>query len=456
MSRFKTLRVRFALWTSTLLLVILVLFSAYVYGSIKRSLSATIDQSLVINATQIAAGLNIENGRLTLSESLIEPPEEADLRGQGFTLRILTPQGKVLQEFGPYRNIPVLLPLSFANYTDPVSQITFRIYNHPVYENEQLVAIVQVAQSLANMEDTLQKLLAIFLIGIPGLVLVAGVGGYFLAARALAPIDQIISTARRISAEDLSARLSIPATDDEVGRLTQTLNDMLSRLDQSFQRERQFTHDASHELRTPLAIMQAIIETMRERERTAEEYQQAFDDLHEEVDRLRTLVENLLQLARGKKQSNSFEMIDLSTLIQDVTDSLRPLAEAKNLSLNCETPANLTVWGDRDELIRLLVNLLDNALKYTDHGEIWVKATQSDRHVQIQVMDTGIGIAAEHLPHIFDRFYRIDTSRTQRGAGLGLAIAKEIVQAHRGEIEAASKIGQGTVFTVKFPRADLP
>jgi signal transduction histidine kinase len=234
--------------------------------------------------------------------------------------------------------------------------------------------------------------------------------------------------------------------------LTQTLNDMLVRLDDSFQRERQFTNDASHELRTPLTAMQAILGMIREKRRTPDEYEQALDDLNEESDRLRTLVENLLRLARGDKQNNNLlEEVNLSMLLKDVSDSLRPLAEAKKLSLNCETSENLIVLGDSDELIRLFVNLLDNAIKYTERGEISISANHNEKSVVVKVTDTGIGIPVEYIPHIFDRFYRVEESRTLRGAGLGLAIAKEIIRAHHGEIEVHSKIGQGTTFVINLP-----
>jgi len=453
LKRLKTLRVRFALWTSGLFLAVLIIFSVYVYGSMTRGLSAAIDNSLTLNASQVAAGLNIENSKLILSDSLIEDPENADLRGRGFTIRILSPQGQPFQEFGPYRGLPVSLDQSFTTYTDPASNTTVRIYNQLVYDNNQFVAIVQVAQSLDDMQDTLERLLVTLLVSVPILVTIAGVSGYFLAARALAPIDQITLTARRISAEDLSARLNIPVTDDEVGRLAETFDDMLARLDDSFQRERQFTNDASHELRTPLSAMQAILGVIREKRRKPEEYEQALDDLTEETDRLRTLVENLLRLARENKHShNLHEMINLSTLLKDVTDSLRPLAETKSLSLACETPENLTMLGDSDELIRLFVNLLDNAIKYTEHGKITVTAQKDEKDITVNVKDTGIGISPEHLPHIFDRFYRVDESRVMRGAGLGLAIAQEIARAHGGTIEARSTVGQGTTFTAYLPQ----
>jgi heavy metal sensor kinase len=456
MKRIKTLRVRFALWTSGLFLLILTVFSAYVYGNMARGLYASVDDSLTLNAAQVVGALNVNNGQLILPDSFIETPDNGDLQTRGFTVRILSPQQGILQAFGPYHDLPFPIAKnapSFTTYVDKASNDTVRVYTTPVEDNNRLVAYVQVAQSLESTRDTIQRLLTTLLVSVPLLVLVAGLSGYFLAARALAPIDKITRTARHISAQDLSARLNMPAIDDEVGRLAETLDEMLARLDDSFQRERQFTNDASHELRTPLTAMQAILSVIREKRRTPEEYEQALDDLNEEADRLRTLVENLMRLARGDKQKvTPFEEINISTLLEDVADSLRPLAEAKKLSLTCETTDNLMVLGDSDELIRLFVNLLDNAIKYTEHGEISISAIHNEKSIVVKVADTGIGIPAEHIPHIFDRFYRVEESRTLRGAGLGLAIAKEIVRAHHGEIEVRSKIGQGTVFAVSLPK----
>lgn len=450
MKRLKTLRFRFALWVSLLLVIVFLAFGVYVYGSLARGLFNTIDNSLATYASQIAAGLNIDNGQIILSDNLGESSEDFDYR-QGFAVRVLTPEGRVVQEQGPRFTLPLISSQFFLNYSDPQSKTIIRVYNLPVEDNNQLVAIVQVAQSLKATQDTLRKLLLTLLVSIPLLVAVAGLSGYFLAARALSPIDQIISTARRISAEDLLERLPVPGIDDEIGRLTQTLNEMLARLSDSFLRERQFTSDASHELRTPLTAMQSILSTVRERRRTPEEYEQALDDLSDEVERLRTLVESLLRLARGEKYPLNFQEVNLSTLLTDVSDSLRPLAEIKNLSLHCETPANIKVWGDSDELIRLFVNLLDNAIKYTERGEIRVSVICNQKDVVIEISDTGVGIPAEHIPHIFDRFYRVEASRTFRGIGLGLAIAKEIVHAHHGEITVESKLGLGTTFTVILP-----
>jgi signal transduction histidine kinase len=234
--------------------------------------------------------------------------------------------------------------------------------------------------------------------------------------------------------------------------LASTFDAMLARLDNAFRRERQFTADASHELRTPLAAMQAILSVMREQQRTPEDYERALADLAEEADRLRGLVENLLRLARRGSQSiPSPEQVDLSALLGDVTDALRPLAEAKGLSLSSTIGDGLVLMGDRDSLIRLFVNLLDNAVKYTERGTITVHANLANHMLKAAISDTGPGIAPEHLPHIFDRFYRVDTSRASPGTGLGLAIALDIARAHGGTIEVSSLVGVGTSFTVLLP-----
>ncbi|MBI3244669.1 MAG: HAMP domain-containing protein [Chloroflexi bacterium] len=461
MKRLRTLRARFALWVAALLLAVLVAFGALVYFSLARDLSAAIDDSLQLSASQAIAAVNIENGQINFADSIPENPTVTTTGERDLTIRIFNPGGQIIQASGEFSAWPATAASitaarqqrsTFETLADPKEQILVRFYTGPIIENGQLIGIVQVAQDLEDVQKTLNRLLQALLIGGPLLVLVAAFGGYFLAARALAPIDQIIHTARRISAEDLSARLNLPATDDEVGRLATTFDAMLARLDESFKRERQFTADASHELRTPLAAMQAILGVIREERRTPEDYEQALSDISEEADRLRALTEDLLQLARGDTQSPAaYAKIDLSALLNDVADSLRPLAEAKGLALNCNIPNGLFLSGEMDGLIRLFVNLVENAVKYTDDGAITLSAQAEADQLRIIVADTGPGIPPEHLPRIFDRFYRVDASRTQRGAGLGLAIALDIARAHGGAIEVSSTLGAGSAFTVQLP-----
>jgi heavy metal sensor kinase len=464
MKQIKTLRVRFALWTTALFLGLLAAFGTFVYFNLSRGLINGVDDSLATSAIQTAASLNVQNGQVTIPEAL--SADESGIQAlseRGLTVIVLARNGSVLQAVGPYHDnvIPVTglkldnpqgTYLSLPDRVETNDQL--RAYILPVLDNGQVAGWVQVLQSLGPVQDALTQLLTALLLGGGALLFFAALGGYFLSTRALKPIDHITRTAQRIAGgEDLSARLNLPNSGDEVGRLAATFDAMLARLDNSFHRERQFTADASHELRTPLAAMQAILGVVREGDRPAGEYRQALDDLAEETNRLRGLTEDLLRLARGEdKMSVSHERVTLSDLLTDVADSLRPLAEARGLVLRAQVPKGLILTGDMDSLIRLFVNLLDNAIKYTEHGEITVTARAAKNEIIVDVIDTGIGIPPEHLPHIFDRFYRVDPARSSDGAGLGLAIASQIALAHGGRIDVTSASGTGSTFSVCLPK----
>ena len=458
-SRLKTLRARFALWTAGLLFMLLALFGAYIYSSVANGLYKELDTALSLNGAKVVDGLDIEgSSHYALAPNFLRQPENAGWLEPGFSIRVLAPDRQIRQEFGPYHIVlvPAIAAAStdtFNSEMDPVSGVLLRIRTVWVSENDRLLAIVQVAQPLDEVQNTLRRLLLTLLVAVPLIALSAGLGGYILAVRALAPIDRITRTAQQISAQDLSARLRLPKTDDETGRLANTLDDMLARLEAFFQRERQFTTNAAHELRTPLTAMRVILSSIRTKRRTLKEYEVALADLSQETDRLHTLTENLLQLARNDVPiAAPFEPVDLSTLLQDVADSLMPLAEAKHLSLVCNVPQNLCLSGNSDELIRLFANLLDNAIKYTVQGRVNIFADRShDNHLQVTIADTGCGIPNEHLAHIFDRFYRVDRVSTAHGVGLGLAIALNIAHAHGGDIQVMSKLGAGSQFTVVLP-----
>lgn len=460
MKRVKTLRVRFALWTAGLLFAFLVLFGLFVYANMSRSLIAVTDETLHSTAMQMVAEGGA-GGQVSIED--FQDPQYARLLEQGLSMRLFDRSGEVKQAYGPYRQLPqpqvnfafLNSTGEFTTITDPFTQEPVRVYTTPVLDEdgEHTVGILQVAHNLNNVKRTLYLLLVTLLISVPIIVVIAGSSGYFLAARALTPIDKIIHTARNISAQDLSARLNLPKTDDEVGRLATTIDSMLARLDDAFRRERQFTADASHELRTPLAAMQTIIGSTLTRQRSPAEYEQALVDLNQEAEQMHSLTQGLLHLARtdAGRQPIKFEEVNLSILLQDVTDSLRPLAADKGLAIITDVSDNLTLAGDSDGMIRLFLNLIDNAIKYTHQGYIIISAkAQTDDRIAVTISDTGVGIAPDHLPYIFDRFYRVDGSRSTEGIGLGLAIAVDIAQAHGGTITVESELGKGTIFTVQL------
>jgi heavy metal sensor kinase len=459
-----SIRVRFALWTTALMLALLAAFGGFVYWNLANGLSASLDDSLALSAAQVAGSLNVENGQAALSEALT--PEDSGVHAlseRGLTVIVLTRGGSVLQAVGPYQEAAVRIDGATAvnpqgTYLTLADQVEendrLRAYVLPVLDNGQIAGWVQVIQSLGQIQDALSRLLTALLLGGAVLLLVAPLGGYWLAARSLRPIQHITQTAQRIAGgEDLSARLNLRDSGDEVSRLASTFDAMLGRLEDAFHRERQFTADASHELRTPLAAMQAILGVVREGDRTQGDYRSALDDLAEEADRMRALTENLLRLARGENGAAlERETLNLSTLLTDVGDSLRPLALAKGLALNVGVPASLPFTGDMDGLIRLFVNLLDNAIKYTEEGAVNVTAHDQGREAVIRVSDSGIGISPEHLPHVFERFYRAEAARTAGGAGLGLAIARQVARSHGGDVTAESTPGTGSTFVVRLPR----
>lgn len=458
----KTLRARFALWVALLLFIALLVLGGLVYGLLSYTLYNSIDTELRLSALQAAdsADLDSKGGELEMFDGVRDPEALDSFVERGLTIRLLSEDGRLFDSIGPLDELtisPAELRAARANETTlttvELNGQAVRVFTLPMVDGKRR-GIIQTAQPLSEVERTLDQLMAIFGITVPIIVVIAALGGYVLAARALAPISQITKTAQRISAEDLHARLNLPPSDDEVGELAKTFDSMIARLEQAFQRERQFTSDASHELRTPLSAMQLILSVTRSEERTPEQYRQALDDLSGETARLHSLVEDLLALARGHVswQSNR-EQIDLALLLSDVSDSLRPLAEAKGLVLEQDLPDQLEIEADSDALMRLFLNLIDNAIKYTDRGSVRVVLRAKAQCAHIMICDTGRGIAPEQQPHVFERFYQGDPSRRSRGAGLGLAIAREIVEAHQGRIYLESQLGRGTCFHIELPYA---
>jgi heavy metal sensor kinase len=461
MKLIRTLRARLALSVTALILAFLAAFGGGIYFTFSRSLYTEVDDTLSLSAEQVLASLYEDNGSIQM---LSQDPNATHLAEfsaftqRGVTLIVLSSEGDILESVGPYSDNPLAVPPSLVQpLLQTISETELndriRVYTLPILQGGHILGWIQSMQGLGTAEETLDRLRTMLLVGTGLLSLLAGFAGYFLAGRALTPIDEITNTARRISTADLSARLDLPDTGDEVSRLANTVDEMLGRIESGFARERQFTSDASHELRTPLTAMKTILNFIREGERPPQEYRQALDDLAEETDRLQGLVENLLQLARGERGLKlQKEEIDLSLLLPDVADSLRPLAEEKGLTLTCDLPPALIIAGDTDQLIRLIVNLLDNAIKYSERGPIKLSAKEKDGNAVIEVSDAGIGIPPEHLPYIFKRLYTVDPARSSGGAGLGLSIAQQIVQAHGGSIEVQSEVGKGSTFTVYLPK----
>jgi heavy metal sensor kinase len=318
---------------------------------------------------------------------------------------------------------------------------------------------VVLLASTAEADHALGHLRVALLTAVPVVLGVAALVAYLLAGRALAPMDRVTEATRRITAERLGDRLPVANPADELGRLTATINDLLARLGAAFAEQRRFTADASHELRTPLAVLRTEVEVALRNPPPAAEVQGLLASLLEECDRLGTLTDQLLALARrdAGEAPTGREPVDLTGLLAGVLGELRALAEAKGVSLRFDRgDAAPVVAGDPDGLRRAFANLVENGVKYTPPGgSVVVQAGSSGGAARVEVADTGEGIPAEHLPRVFDRFYRVDKarSREQGGAGLGLSIARGVVEAHGGRVELASQVGRGTTATVTLPLA---
>ncbi len=298
-------------------------------------------------------------------------------------------------------------------------------------------------------------------ITVPSVLVVASLGGLFLANKALKPVDEITKTARMITSRSLNQRIKLRKTKDEIGRLTETFNDMISRLGQSFNQIRQFSADASHELRTPLTILKGEIEVGLRRKRYPEEYRKILNSNLEEVNHMSQIVDDLLFLSKADMGEIHLQKhrINLTELVSEVYAQAKMIATTKDIKVHMSNDVDGVVIGDRLKLRELLLNLVDNGVKYTpEGGEMRISLERGDSRFKLRVMDNGIGIAPEDQPHIFDRFFRVDKARSREagGSGLGLNICKWIVAAHGGEISVDSEIGKGSIFTVTLPLAPSP
>ncbi len=329
----------------------------------------------------------------------------------------------------------------------------------PLSSGKQLGFAI-VAEPLSVVDEGLRRLRRDFFFGVPLILIFASLGGYFLARKSLLPITLMNQQTQRITAENLSAQLDVANPRDEVGQLAVTINALLARLDAAFQEQKRFIADASHELRTPLAILRGETEVALQQERDTTEYKESLALIKDEAERLSRIVENLFLLARQPVDAPSLikEPVRLDRLIADCVRAAQVLATLKGLRLTIDGELRaISVNGDDEMLKRMLLNLLDNAVKYTPTGgDISVGLRSQNGDVRIVVTDTGIGISAADHVRIFDRFYRVDKARSRGlgGAGLGLSIAHWIVEGHDGSLSVESALGRGSVFTVELPVSD--
>ena len=317
---------------------------------------------------------------------------------------------------------------------------------------------VEVGTSGAPVADTLTHVLVMLAVGLPVAVVVAVTGGFVLVRRALEPVTRIAAKAEAITQHNLSERLPVVHSGDEIERLSVSLNHMIARLEEAMRGSKQFVADASHELRTPLTVMRGELESLAQDAQLGRETRERLGSVLEEVERLGEIVESLFALSRLDAGEANAEWVrfDLAELAATTAGQMSLLAEDKSVSVDCESMSGVMVAGDRARLKQVIVNLLDNAIKYTPSGgRVRLSVRRENDYALLEVADDGIGIPVEALPHVFKRFFRVDTSRSreQGGAGLGLAIVKSICTAHGAEVEVFSAPGKGSRFRVRQPLA---
>lgn len=453
------LRVRLTAWYVFLLALTLIIFSSYLYVKLQQNLIKQIDEFLAVTATELIDSY-IENAPIPHFYENKETAEHLQgLLKQHFIGRIITSDGKVTDSFNFYQSLPLVIPKNTGYMNLPIKIneeiTTWRTYNIKLSVPDTWLQLSQLLNPTYRVSN---HLLTLMLLGFPLMLLIAGGGGWLLAYRALRPLHKIMQTANKITANDLTERIIYEGPTDELSHLTNTINQMLDRLQAGFEYEHRFTADVSHELRTPLSVIKGRIGVTLSRERSVSEYQKNLQEIEQETDRLIRLTNGLLYLARLEQeycQHSFWQCVDFSNLLTTLAEQMLPLAEIKSISLISNIESNLFVLGNSDYLNNLFLNLIDNALKYTDQGgKISIKVYAQEKSVLAVVANTGAGISSEHLPHLFERFYRVESarSRSNGGVGLGLAISSEIARLHGGTLTVASKIGEGTSFLLTLPK----
>ena len=451
-----SIRLRLTLLYSLVLLTALSLFVWGIWLTANHRLMASVDSALVEQA----------RGVITVIRNELDPAHPEQLQEELTEYAQATPDGNLI-EVRDAKGQQILMSKVVA--IEPVAGTNRSVFGdqkigHAHYRTYATTALVKgtpfqilVATPLRETRSILRDLHVLLLWTAPAVLLIAALGGYLISRRALTPVDEITQAARSIGIQNLSRRLTVPATGDELQRLSETWNDMLARLESAVKRLSQFTADASHELRTPIALIRTTAELTLRRDRPPEKYREALSEIVTESERTSRLVEDLLLLARADAglPALPLENLELTPLVRDICEQGQVLAEARQLQIWTDLPDEpVFVQANDPALRRLLLLLVDNAVKYTPAGgRITVSIGQDTGGATLAVRDTGIGIPDSALPHVFERFYRADDSRNRDagGAGLGLSIAKWIAERHHASLEAESVLGQGSTFRVRFP-----
>ena len=461
---------KISLWYFVVTLTILLAFSLATYFGMKQLLFDAIDNEL---------GIVKENIQLSFNPSIHQFQELNNNKGKynpflQYYIVIYDTNGSPVYNSLLAEDIQLNIPLVKEKISEGYTiitevntnstylkkmkngEITFRIINSKLFYKNKFSGWITVGVSIERLETSMEKLLNVLLTSIILSVILIAVGGYFLTKKSLNPVDQITKRANKISHSNLTERIEIENEEDELGKLSIVLNNLLDRLQKAFENQKQFMADAAHELKTPLSILRSHWESELNNPELSLEIKETLVHDVETITRLNHLINNLLLLSQSDSSSYIFDdnKIRLDELISEVVSDTKILAEMKNHRLEIVDLPKIELRGDRMRLYQLFFNLIDNAIKYTQSGgTIWISMRQSKDEVKIEIRDNGPGIPAEDLPHIFDRFYRIQKDRNRKtgGSGLGLSICKLIAELHNGSCNVESKVGAGTSFIISLP-----
>jgi heavy metal sensor kinase len=458
-----TLRGRLAAWYLAVMVLALLLFTLLLYVILSRSLQDHHDEDLSREATSVASALAGKPltdagvtaalaGSTAASQLVMLRDSKGDLLYRSPVLQFSEPnigRHEALVHAATHGSRSAEFFTADLERSGPVRFICIPLAQRPdVY--------LQLGNPLGDIQATLRDVIAACLISVPAVLIVTSFGGWVMARRALRPLRSIDLTLQEIQATDLSRRIDEHPADGELAGLVATLNGLLNRLDRSFLSLRQFAADVSHQLQTPLTVMKSALDNARRSAGAASAESKAIDDLAEEVANMSAIITSLrtLALADASLPKEGTEIVSLSGIVEEAAELISALGESRTVSVTARVESGVTVRGDPVRLKQVLLNLGDNAVKYTPAGgHVTIDLTTEGDQAIVRVTDTGIGIPAAHVPHIFERFYRADASRGGAGGtGLGLAIVKRIVEVHGGTIDVESVEGGGSRFTVRLRR----